>query len=114
MTNKAAAAESTEPIQKKPSFSRVAYTGEFKKSAVRLVLTKGLTITQAARHLGIPPQTLRNWVKLREAGEKLAPTHAKVDADEMEIQMLKAENLRLRKEVALIKKFNELIEAQKF
>ena len=104
----------TSASQKKPSFSRVAYTGEYKKSAVRLVLSEGLTITQAARRLGIPPQTLRNWVKLRKAGEKLAPTHAKVDADEMEIQKLKAENLRLRKEVALIKKFNELIEAQKF
>ena len=53
-------------------------------------------------------------MKLREEGKKLAPTHSKVDAQEMEIQKLKAENLRLRKEVALIKMFNELIEVQKF
>lgn len=90
---------------KKPPFSRMAYTAEYKEAAVSLVLVNKMSIAEAANNLGISAQTLRNWIKMRQAGGELASTNSKVDEREMELLTLQAENRRLRKEVLLLKKF---------
>ena len=41
---------------------RAKYTPEFKLEAVRMVSAKG-SIAEASRELGLPNQTLSNWVQ---------------------------------------------------
>ena len=49
-------------------------------------------------------QTLRNWVKAARAG-KLAGAGAKVvTPEQMELSRLRAENLRLKREMEIVKK----------
>ena len=83
----------------------MAYTAEYKEAAVSLVLVNKMSIAEAANNLGISAQTLRNWIKMRQAGGELASTNSKVDEREMELLTLQAENRRLRKEGLLLKKF---------
>ena len=46
---------------------RAKYTPEFKLEAVRLAQTEG-GVCEAARRLGLPNQTLSNWVKAEREG----------------------------------------------
>src|ERR1039457_1823029 len=41
--------------------NRKTYDLEFKKQAVRLVITSGRPLTQIARELGVAPWNLRDW-----------------------------------------------------
>ncbi|VVM08292.1 hypothetical protein MAMT_02261 [Methylacidimicrobium tartarophylax] len=52
---------------------RARYTLEFKMEAVRLVKA-GQEASVTARVLGMPKQTLSNWVRLAEKGELLVLT----------------------------------------
>ena len=46
---------------------RAKYTPEFKQEAVRMASAKG-SIAEASRELGLPEQTLFNWVKAEREG----------------------------------------------
>ena len=46
---------------------------EFRADAVALVLTTEIGIAQAARDLGMNPETLRNWVKQAKIDRGLVP-----------------------------------------
>lgn len=46
---------------------RARYTLEFKQEAVRMAEAEG-SIAKAARSLGLPGQTLSNWVKAQRKG----------------------------------------------
>jgi transposase len=76
------------------------YTDEFKVEAVRL--GESIGGNQAAKRLGIPESSLRNWIrhsragKLKTAGTTAAPVKRSVAEVE-------AENARLRKELASTK-----------
>lgn len=83
----------------------MAYTADFKENAVAFAMADGASIPQVASDLGISHQTLRNWVKQTSAGEVLAPTNKKVTDTSMTILAQAAEIRRLRKEVALLKKW---------
>jgi len=79
------------------------YTAEFKALAVKRV-KDGLTVGVAARELGLIDQTLRNWVKAADAG-KLSGAGAKpVTPEQMELTRTRAENIRLKREVEILKK----------
>ena len=79
------------------------YTAEFKALAVKRV-KDGLTVGVAARELGLIDQTLRNWVKAADAG-KLSGAGAKpVTPEQMELTRTRAENIRLNREVEILKK----------
>jgi transposase len=79
------------------------YTAEFKELAVQRV-QGGQTVGAVARDLGLVEQTLRNWVKAAAAG-KLNGAGAKVvTAEAMELSRLRAENIRLQRENAILKK----------
>ena len=41
----------------------MAYSKQFKEQAMRLVTERGYTPTAAARELGMPPNTLDQWLK---------------------------------------------------
>jgi transposase len=82
---------------------RAAYTLEFKMEAVRLV-QGGQAKAVTAKILGIPGQTLDNWVRLSAKG-KLAGTGAKpVSAEQMELARLRAELARVKMERDILKK----------
>ena len=79
------------------------YTTEFKEQAVKQV-KMGKSIGLVAKELGLVEQTLRNWVKLAEAG-KLNGTGAKVvTPEQMDLSRLRAENVRLKRECEILKK----------
>jgi transposase len=79
------------------------FTAEFKELSVRRV-KEGHGVGAVARELGIGDQTLRNWVKAFDAG-KLNGSQAKaVTAEQMELSRVRAENIRLRRELEIVKK----------
>lgn len=82
---------------------RGAYTLEYKQEAVRLV-QGGQAGASVAKVLGIPKQTLDNWVRLSAKG-KLTGVGAKpVSAEQMELSRLRAELSRVKMERDILKK----------
>ena len=76
---------------------RARYTLEFKLEAVRLV--KGGQVAAAtAKILGIPKQTLENWVRLAHKGQLKGAGDKPVSPEQIELARLRAENARLRME----------------
>jgi len=82
---------------------RARYTLEFKMEAVRLV-KGGQVAAVTAKILGIPKQTLENWVRLdgkdmlKGAGDK------PVSPEQMELARLRAELARVKMERDILKK----------
>ena len=79
------------------------YTGEFKALAVKRV-KDGQSAGVVAKELELVEQTLRNWVKAADAGTLNGPGSKQVRAEEMELSRLRAENIRLKRELEIIKK----------
>ena len=80
------------------------YTAEFKELAVKRVKAGPLSNWAVAKELGVGDQTLRDWVKAFDEG-KLNGAGAKVvTAEQMEMSRVRAENARLKMEVAILKK----------
>ena len=73
------------------------YDEEFKKGAMAFVTEKGLSLKNAAKDLGICPDTLRSW--LASAGYKPSDV-AKQHRSDSRQKELEAENKRLRKQLA--------------
>jgi transposase len=83
---------------------KVAYTLEFKLEALRRVRS-GEAVRKVAREIGIPEQSIRNWVKAQAQGKLGGVENGKpVTAEQMEISRLRAENARLRMETEILKK----------
>jgi transposase-like protein len=82
---------------------RGKYTLEFKLEAVRLVKA-GQAAAVTAKVLGMPKQTLENWVRLSEKGRLKGAGDKPVSAEQMELARLRAENARLRMERDILKK----------
>ena len=76
---------------------RARYTLEFKLEAVRLV-NGGQVAAVTAKILGIPKQTLENWVRLANKGQLKGAGDKPVSPEQMELARLRAENARLRME----------------
>jgi transposase len=79
------------------------YTPEFKELAVNRV-TAGQTPAAVARELGLIEQTLRNWVKAAKAGKLNGAGTKAVTPEQMEVSRLRAETVRLKREVEILKK----------
>lgn len=80
-----------------------AYMTEYKELAVKRI-KEGQSVSKVCKELGLSDQTLRNWVKAAAEG-KLGGTGGKgVMPEEMELSRLRAENLRLKRELEIIKK----------
>ena len=82
---------------------RARYTREFKLEAVRLV-KGGQEASVTARVLGVPKQTLSNWVRLAERGELQGAGERPVSAEQMELARLRAELARVKMERDILKK----------
>ncbi|MBP6513334.1 MAG: transposase [Bacteroidia bacterium] len=79
------------------------YTTEFKEQAVKQV-RMGKSIVLVAKELGLVEQTLRNWVKLAEAGKLNGKGTKAVTPEQMDLSRLRAENVRLKRECEILKK----------
>ena len=82
---------------------RARYTLEYKMEAVRLV-KGGQVAAVTAKILGIPKQTLENWVRLHGKGQLKGAGDKPVSPEQMELARLRAENARLRMERDILKK----------
>ena len=78
-------------------YARGKYTLEFKLEAVRLV-AGGQGVPVTAKILGIPVQTLGNWVRLSEKGLLNGAGDKPVSAEQMELARLRAELARVKME----------------
>jgi transposase len=83
--------------------SRARYTLEFKLEAVRLVKA-GQATAVTAKVLGMPKQTLENWIRLESKGDLGGTVERPVSAEQMELARLRAENARLKMERDILKK----------
>ena len=80
------------------------YTREQKIEAVKLVKVSGQSISQVARDLGIPENTLWNWIN-RDRIDAREDSDEALDTDERsELRKLRRENRRLRMERDFLKK----------
>ena len=82
---------------------RARYTLEFKLEAVRLV-NGGQVAAVTAKILGIPKQTLENWVRLDGKGQLKGAGDKPVSAEQMELARLRAELARVKMERDILKK----------
>ncbi len=80
-----------------------AYTTEFKELAVKRV-KDGQGIGKVCKELGLSDQTVRNWIKAAAEGKLSGAGGKIVTAEEMELSRLRAENLRLKRELEILKK----------
>jgi transposase len=72
---------------------------EFRREAVRLALTSGLTRPQVAADLGVGLSTLNKWVQKHRHDDLMAGPHDDVEK----------ENARLRKENRVLKEEREIL-----
>lgn len=81
---------------------RARYTLEFTLEAVRLV-KGGQESSVTAPVLGVPKQTLSNWVRLAERGELQGAGDRPVSVEQMELTRLRAESARVKMERDILK-----------
>lgn len=81
---------------------RQSYTEEFKREALKLV-EGGQKPAEVARLLGINENALNNWRKAVVAG-KLKGSGKQVTTEQMELSRRRAENLRLKMALEIVKK----------
>ena len=91
--------------------ARRSYDKQFKIAAVKLVLEDDMTVTEVSKELSIHYNTLYRWIsEYEEYGESAFPGHGTaLYSYQYEIKKLKAENLELRKELELLKKFQAFL-----
>ena len=75
------------------------YTDEFGGDAVRIATTIGLTRRQLSSDLGVELSTLNKWVQQHQHDDLMSGPHEDVEK----------ENIRLRKEVRLLREEREVL-----
>ncbi len=82
------------------------YTKEFREEAVKLVTEEKLSISEAARRLSLPTNTLDNWIRKYRAGKlgEVGKNYRPLTEVEMELARVKRENAVLKMERDILKK----------
>ncbi len=84
---------------------RRKYTREFKFEAVRLIMEKGMAVTQVARDLGVNESLLHSWKrKFKEDPVFAFPGKGRMKPEEEELRRLRRENTLLKQERDILKK----------
>lgn len=89
--------------KRKDGQERGKYTLEFKREAVRLV-KGGQAVPVTAKILGVPTQTLGNWVRLSSKGQLKGAGDKPVSPEQMELARLRAQLARVTMERDILKK----------
>ena len=91
--------------------ARRSYDKQFEMAAVKLVLEDNMTVAEVSKELDIHYNSLYRWIsEYEEYGESAFPGHGSaLYSYQYEIKKLKAENLELRKELELLKKFQAFL-----
>jgi len=85
--------------------ARRRFSREFKVEAVKLVLERGVTVSQAARDLDIHVNVLRGWVRAhREDPAHAFPGEGQQKPEAAELTRLRREVARLKMERDILKK----------
>ena len=85
--------------------ARRIFSREFKVEAVRLVQERGVSIAQASRDLDLNDNVLRRWIREMSSDPSQAfPGRGQMKADELEVEKLRREVIRLRAERDILKK----------
>ena len=86
---------------------KAVYTKEFRDQAVKMVLSDGLSASEAARRLSISMKTLANWIRLARSGKlaQVGQNQAPLTEMEMELSRMKRELAEVKMERDLLKKF---------
>jgi transposase len=83
---------------------RRRYDAEFKKDAVRHLMTSGHSITEVAEELGIERSSLGKWRR-----EHLKAMDAEVHGDDVKASDMDAENRRLRIELSHVREQRDIL-----
>ena len=75
------------------------YTDEFRRDAVRMATTSGLTRPQLSSDLGVGLSTLNKWVQQHQQDDLMSGPHEYVEK----------EDTRLRKKVRLLQEEREVL-----
>ena len=81
-----------------------SYEEDFKKRAVQMWRSSGKPYTQIARELGCSSTALANWKRKYDD-----PLKGCLDPEEATPEQLKKENIRLQKELNLVKEQREIL-----
>jgi transposase len=85
--------------------TRRRFSREFKVEAVKLVLDRGVTVSQAARDLDVHVNVLRGWVRAhREDPAHSFPGEGQQKPEAAELTRLRREVARLKMERDILKK----------
>ena len=90
-------------VKSKNGQARSKYTLAFKLEAVRLV-KGGQAASVTAKVLGIPMQTLSNWIRLNNKGQLKGAGDKPVSQEQMELARLRAQLARVTMERDILKK----------
>ena len=83
---------------------RKIYTEEFKREAVRLLVTRGAQpVAEIAKSLGVPTSLLYDW-RRRFSDVEATAVSGRGESKDEELERLRKENLQLRKEKETLKK----------
>ena len=83
--------------------TRRKFSAEFKDEAIRLVEEQGVSITQAAKDLGIGLSTLQKWTRMHRE-RKSTNGQCVTEVEMSELRQLRKEVHRLRMERDILKK----------
>ncbi len=84
---------------------RRKFSREYKLEAVKLVQERGVTVAQAARDLDVHENVLRKWVKeFRADPQQAFPGHGQMKPEQLEIERLRREVIKLKAERDILKK----------
>lgn len=80
------------------------YSPQFKAEAVQMVVQTGRPVAHVAKELGLPDQTLGNWVKAWRRDNPERDGAALSPAESLELQEVRAELARVKMENEFLKK----------
>jgi transposase len=84
---------------------RRTFTTEFKHEAVKLVVQRGMTVSQASKDLGLHVNVLRAWVRdAKSNGQSAFPGRGKQRPDDAEVSRLRRELAKAQAERDILKK----------
>jgi len=83
--------------------ARKTYSEEFRAGAVKMVVEQGLTMSAAAKRLGVNYHTVREWVQAARSASPVSLIGKDLPLEER-VRQLEKENARLRMEREILKK----------